>query len=85
MTEFEVGGEGQGCDVGQDILRQTARIRFLTLIHSDVSPSLEQHHSNRAPRKAITDDKFSNDIQADLLIRDGLNHSDRNDIEEGYQ
>lgn len=51
--------------------------------HRNITPRLEHHHGNWATRQAITDDKFGDDVQADLLIGDGLNHSDGDDVEEG--
>jgi len=55
----------------------------LTLSHGNVTPSLEHHHRDRASRKAVSNDQLSNDVETDLLIRDSLNHSNRNNIEEG--
>lgn len=57
---------------------------MLTLSHGNVTPSLEHHHRDGASWKAVPNDQLSNDVEADLLIRDSLNHSDRNNIEEGY-
>jgi len=55
---------------------------FLTLSHSNVSPCLEHHHGDRTSWKGVPNDKFSDDIQADLLIGDGLNHSNGDSVYE---
>lgn len=50
--------------------------------HGNVSPGLEQHHSNRFAGKQVADDKLSDDVQANLLVGNGLDDTDWNSIEE---
>jgi hypothetical protein len=38
-------------------------------------PSLEHHHCDRTPRKRVANDQLGYDIQSNLLVSDGLNHS----------
>jgi len=52
------------------------------LVHRDVSPSLEQHHGERATRNCVADDQFSDNIETDLLVGDSLDHTDGDDINE---
>lgn len=54
------------------------------LRHRDIAPSLEHHHRNWLSRKGIADDKLGYDVQANLVVSDSLNHSDRNDVHEGH-
>jgi len=54
----------------------------LTLSHSNITPSLEHHHREGASWEGISDDQLSNDVETNLLIRDSLDHADRNNIEE---
>ena len=58
-------------------------MKMLTLSHGNVTPGLEHHHSDGTARESITDDEFGDDVQADLLIGDSLDHSNRNNVEEG--
>ena len=53
------------------------------LSHSDVTPRLEHHHGDRAAGEAITNDELGDNVQTNLLVGDGLDHADGNDIEEG--
>ncbi len=53
------------------------------LRHGDVTPGLEQHHGDGASGEAVTDDQLGDDVQANLLIRDSLDHADGDDVEEG--
>ena len=55
---------------------------MLTLSHGNVTPSLKHHHREGAPWEGISDDQLSYDVETDLLIRDSLDHSDGNNIEE---
>ena len=52
------------------------------LRHRDVAPGLEHHHSNRATRERITNDELGDDIEANLLVGDGLDNTDWNDVHE---
>lgn len=52
------------------------------LSHGDVSPSLEHHHSNGLAGEQVTNDKLSDDVQADLLVSDSLDDTDGNGVEE---
>lgn len=52
------------------------------LNHCDVTPSLEHHHCDRLSGQCITDNQLGNDIEADLLIRDGLNHANGDGVNE---
>lgn len=56
-----------------------------TLSHGDISPSLEHHHGDGATGKGVTNDELSNDVKTDLLIGDGLDHADGDDVDEGDQ
>ena len=51
--------------------------------HCDITPRLEHHHGNRLSGERVTNDKFRNDVETDLLIGDGLDHADGNNVEEG--
>jgi len=53
------------------------------LCHGNVTPGLEHHHSNWASWKHVSDNEFGNDIQANLLVSDGLDHTNGDDVEEG--
>lgn len=46
------------------------------LHHGDITPCLEHHHRNRTARKGISDDQLRDDVEPNLLVRDGLNHTD---------
>lgn len=39
--------------------------------------------TNGAAGESITDDQFSNDIETNLLVSDGLDHADWDGIDEG--
>ena len=52
--------------------------------HRYVSPGFEHHHSYRPPRKSVANYELGNDIEPNLLVCDGLNDTNRNDVEEGY-
>ena len=52
------------------------------LSHGNVTPCLEHHHRHRSSRKSVSDDKFGDDVEADLLVSDGLNHADGDHVEE---
>jgi len=58
------------------------RSELQRLGHGNVTPGLEHHHSDWASGEGISDDQFSNNIEPDLLISDGLNHADGNNVEE---
>lgn len=53
------------------------------LRHSDVPPSLEEHHGNWTARKRVPDNKFRDDVQPDLLVGDSLDHANWNEVDEG--
>lgn len=57
--------------------------KLQSLSHSDVSPGLEHHHSDWPSGKSIPDDKFGDDVQADLLVGDGLDHANGDHVDEG--
>ena len=52
--------------------------------HRYISPRLEHHHGYWASRKRIANDELSDNIQTYLLIRYGLDHTDREDVEERH-
>ena len=52
--------------------------------HGDVSPSLEHHHGDGAAGESITNDKLSDDVEANLLVGNSLDHADRDDIDESF-
>lgn len=52
------------------------------LHHSNITPCLEHHHRNRAARKGVADDQFRDDVEPNLLVRNGLDHTDRDSIHE---
>ena len=60
------------------------RRKCKSLSHGDVAPRLEHHHRNRAPRKCIANNEFGNNIQPNLLVGNGLDHADRNDIDKSW-
>lgn len=49
--------------------------------HGDVTPGLEHHHRDRLSGKGVTNDELSDDVEADLLVRDGLDHADGDDVD----
>lgn len=53
-----------------------------TLCHGNVSPGLEHHHRYGSSGEGVTDDQLGDDVEANLLIGDGLNHTNRDDIGE---
>ena len=53
-----------------------------TLGHGDVSIRLKQHHGDGAARLHITDDELGNDVETELNVGDGLDHTDRNHEEQ---
>ena len=53
-----------------------------SLRHGNVAPRLEHHHCNRSSRKSITNYEFSNNVEANLLVRDGLDDTNRQDVEK---
>ena len=63
-----------------EVGRERERLR-----HRDVPPRFEHHHRDRSSGEHVPDDEFRDDIQPDLLIRDGLDHPNRNDIYEGWE
>lgn len=54
-----------------------------SLSHGDVTPGFEHHHRNRATGEGITDDKLGYNVETDLLVSDGLDDADRNNVDEG--
>jgi hypothetical protein len=50
--------------------------------HGNISPGLEQHHRNWAAREDVSDNQFCNDVQPNLLVSDGLDHADRDSVQE---
>lgn len=46
--------------------------------------NLEHHHSDWFPRQGITDDELRNHIEAYLLIRDRLDHTNRHRVYQSY-
>ena len=63
-------------------MKRVERIISLALGHGNVTPGLEHHHGNGTSRERIAYDELCDDVQADLLVSDGLDHPDRNDIGE---
>jgi len=51
-----------------------------TLCHGDITPCLEKHHGNGMSGESVSNDKFSDDVEADLLISDGLDHADGDNV-----
>lgn len=54
-----------------------------SLGHGDVAPGLEHHHGDGLAGEGVADDELCDDVEADLLVRDGLDHADGDDVEEG--
>ena len=52
------------------------------LHHGNIAPCLEQHHRNRAAGKGVADDQLRDDVESDLLVRNGLDHTNRDGIHE---
>jgi hypothetical protein len=63
-------------------MKQAERMIYLALSHGNVTPGLEHHHGDGASWERIADDELCDNVQADLLVSDGLDHPDRNDIGE---
>ena len=55
------------------------------LCHCDISPCLEHHHCDRASGEGVADDEFGDDVKADLLVRNCLDHADGDDVEKGWE
>ena len=55
-----------------------------SLSHGDITPSLEHHHRDGSSGETITNDELGNDVESNLLIRNSLNHANRNEVHEGY-
>ena len=53
--------------------------------HGDVPPRFEHHHGERPARQRVPDDKFSDHVQANLLVGDSLDHPDGDYIHERDQ
>ena len=53
------------------------------LSHCDVTPGLEHHHRDGLAGQGVADDKLRDDIETDLLVSDGLDHADGDDVDEG--
>lgn len=54
-----------------------------SLSHRDITPGFEHHHGDGVARESVSDDKFCDDVETDLLVRDSLNHADGDDVHEG--
>jgi hypothetical protein len=64
--------------VGQlEIARKLQRLR-----HGNIAPCLEHHHRNRTARKGVSDDQLRDDIEPNLLVRNRLDHTDRDGVHE---
>ena len=48
----------------------------------NMTPCFEYHHRNWAAREGISDDQLRNDVQPNLLGRNGLNHANRDGTNE---
>lgn len=55
------------------------------LSHGNVAISLEQHHGNRPSREHIPDHELSQDIETYLRVGDPLNHTDRDQEDDGQK
>ncbi len=55
-----------------------------SLRHCDVAPCLEHHHRDRSAGKHVPNNELGDNVQADLLVRNRLDHADRNDIDERW-
>lgn len=60
-----------------EIAREIQRLR-----HGNIAPCLEQHHRNRAARKGVSDDQFRDDVEPNLLVCNGLDHTNRDGIHD---
>ena len=58
------------------------RSKLKGLNHRNVSPGLEHHHSERTTGDSVAHDQFGENIDADLLVGESLDHANWNDIEE---
>lgn len=90
-TELDGASNNSGDDLGPEHsprrnLHVVAKLEIggkgQGLGHCDVSPSLEHHHGDGAAREGITDDELSDDVETDLLVSNGLDHADRDNIDE---
>lgn len=52
------------------------------LSHGDVTPRLEHHHRDGAPGQSVSNNQFCDHIETYLLIRDSLDHANRDDVDE---
>ena len=52
------------------------------LRHGDITPSLEHHHGDGTARQTVANDELGDDVEADLLVGNGLNHANGDDIDE---
>lgn len=63
-----------------EILRKVERLR-----HADVAIVLKHHHGHRASGNHVTNNVFSQDVEAELNVGDCLNNSNGNQPEDGNQ
>jgi hypothetical protein len=52
------------------------------LSHGDIAPGLEHHHGDGLARESVTNDQLRNDVETHLLIGDGLDHTNRDHVQE---
>jgi len=90
-AELDGAGEGGADDLTEEhgarwdfhvVAELEVRREGESLSHGNVSPGLEHHHRHWATRESVPDDKLGDDVQADLLVGDSLDHADGDHIEE---
>ena len=71
-----------GCDLHIMPKFQVANVRE-SLAHGNVRVSLKDHHRSRTAGECITDNKFCENLKGESLVRNGLDHANRDDEYEG--
>lgn len=52
-----------------------------SLVHGNEGERLEDHHSDGATRKNVTNNQFGEDLETDLLVSNSLHHTHGHDEE----
>ena len=50
-----------------------------------IDTNLEHHHGHGTTRKSVPNYELCNDVESDLLVCDGLDHSDRDNVDKGCE
>lgn len=61
-----------------EVRRKRQRLR-----HCNVPPRFEHHHRDGTTGQHVPDDQLCDNVETNLLVCDGLDHANWNDIDEG--